>query len=699
MSDGINIGDAVMTFVADSQQLDAAFDKAQAGAQATAGKVNTAMSEVATASDAAAESISGVGAAGQAAGTQVAEGMTKAKFSIGEARGEAALLGEAFDIHLPRHVRSFVAELPGVGEALSAAFAATAVLFLVEALVKGTEKIVDFINEMYVFTESMKESDASIKEGNRSLAQHAEELAKLKKAYEMLGLEGIARTRKELADLQKTLDEGHKSFDQAKADLDDLTRHQLTFEARMQASQSVWRVAIDGLKSWVGAETSTTTAYYAALAKAQQDYIERAKQNEVTEQEIANKKKEAAQQQQKLDDQAGKLAEKVYFAMAKARADAGKIIDASAAESTKFLDYQLSAQLKAEEKQSAEQIKLIKDRLLAYAAELTEEETALEGSTERKAAKLKLQYQTGKIAGTQYLAEVKKLYNEELAELVKLINAKEALLNKDDAKELAEFRRLEDQKQKLAEQTAQKISEAAKKEASIQEQAQKAFSNAFAESVTAVATGAETIGQALDKIAAATIQSVAQIAGTKGAEQLAMALGMVFENPAGAAPHFEAAALWFALDAAGSLAASAVGGGAGGAYGSGGSRTQPGNIPMSSSAGGGNVGGGPAGGNRVNVQHFASGGLVTGPTLAMIGDSYNKSAGGTEAVLPLDDERTMSKISSKLGGGTTFNVTVKGGMVSPDNIGKLMKVMSKRVRAGQSNFTSSNSLRITKRSQ
>src|SRR5437899_2782563 len=58
-----------------------------------------------------------------------------------EARGEAGLLGELFGIHLPRHVRTFLAEIPGVGIALQGAFAATAVIFLIEALVKGIEKI------------------------------------------------------------------------------------------------------------------------------------------------------------------------------------------------------------------------------------------------------------------------------------------------------------------------------------------------------------------------------------------------------------------------------------------------------------------------------------------------------------------------------------------------------------------------------
>jgi hypothetical protein len=74
---------------------------------------------------------------------------TQARESMYEARGEAELLGEMVGVHLPRHVRSFISELPGVGVALSAAFQATAVLFIIEALAKVVEKIIQWREEAY----------------------------------------------------------------------------------------------------------------------------------------------------------------------------------------------------------------------------------------------------------------------------------------------------------------------------------------------------------------------------------------------------------------------------------------------------------------------------------------------------------------------------------------------------------------------
>src|SRR5437660_134608 len=111
------IGDAVLRFIGDSTQLDTKFDEVQPNAE----KAFIPAAEV------------------------VEEAGQRMKFSMHEAKGEVRLLGEAFGIHLPRHVSNFVATLPGVGEAMSAAFSATAILFIAEALVKATEKLSNFI--------------------------------------------------------------------------------------------------------------------------------------------------------------------------------------------------------------------------------------------------------------------------------------------------------------------------------------------------------------------------------------------------------------------------------------------------------------------------------------------------------------------------------------------------------------------------
>ena len=64
-----------------------------------------------------------------------------------EAKGSIVLLGEEVGIHLPRHLQTFVAKLPGVTEAMSAAFNAVAVIALITVVVEAGEKLEAFIKK------------------------------------------------------------------------------------------------------------------------------------------------------------------------------------------------------------------------------------------------------------------------------------------------------------------------------------------------------------------------------------------------------------------------------------------------------------------------------------------------------------------------------------------------------------------------
>jgi len=138
---GIDVGDAVLHFLGDTTHLDEAFTRVPAAAEASMGKAARSVAQVGDAVDQVTDQM----AVGQNGAVKLGEittlAGTKARESMYQARGELGLLGEMFGVHLPRHVRSFVAELPGVGAAMSAAFSATAILFLIEALVKGIERI------------------------------------------------------------------------------------------------------------------------------------------------------------------------------------------------------------------------------------------------------------------------------------------------------------------------------------------------------------------------------------------------------------------------------------------------------------------------------------------------------------------------------------------------------------------------------
>jgi hypothetical protein len=63
---------------------------------------------------------------------------------FGEAKGSLALLGEEIGVTIPRHLRSFIVAMPGVGKALSAAFSSVAVIALGGLIVETGRKIAEF---------------------------------------------------------------------------------------------------------------------------------------------------------------------------------------------------------------------------------------------------------------------------------------------------------------------------------------------------------------------------------------------------------------------------------------------------------------------------------------------------------------------------------------------------------------------------
>ena len=292
---GIDVGDAVLTFLGDTTQLDLAFDRVATQAEV---KMAAAAGSVSQIGDAADDAGTKLGVAGQSAGVageKIAEGMGLSRRATMEARGEAMLLGEAFGIHLPRHVSRFVAELPGIGTALSAAFSATAVLFLIEALVKGSEKLSEWISNSFIFTQAMKDSDASTVKFNETLEKLGEETAKHQKTFDGFGKSASTLAHETLAELTKALADNQKAFEAAKKTA---TEYALadseSFFQNMEA-----RIAL--INRWLGVELDADEI--AALAReefdkqglaAQEMAILKAKEGADLKIQIANAARDAA---------------------------------------------------------------------------------------------------------------------------------------------------------------------------------------------------------------------------------------------------------------------------------------------------------------------------------------------------------------------------------------------------------------------
>src|ERR1700761_195047 len=97
--------------------------------------------------------------------------------AFGEAKGAMALFEEEFGVKIPRHIRGFIAEMPGVGAAFDAAFSGLAIIGTINVLVEAGKKIIE-IRESLKQMESAPERIADeFRSINEPLHQTNDELA------------------------------------------------------------------------------------------------------------------------------------------------------------------------------------------------------------------------------------------------------------------------------------------------------------------------------------------------------------------------------------------------------------------------------------------------------------------------------------------------------------------------------------------
>src|ERR1700722_12663958 len=225
----IEVGDAVYRFLGDAQNIDRAFQH-----------IDDGVKSLPPVPDEVPESIKLTGE------------------QLREARGEARLLGEEFGIRLPRHVSNFLATLPGVGEAMSAAFSATAILFVAQALVQASDKLSNFVGNTLIFTDAMRDSNTEVANENKTL----------------LALAGIYNTAKEKLE---ELNGVTKSWEQSQRDAAQATIEAAKAElAQMQATianKSGWDKAKDTMKDVAGTILGQVIPSYFRLNSAAQDQI------------------------------------------------------------------------------------------------------------------------------------------------------------------------------------------------------------------------------------------------------------------------------------------------------------------------------------------------------------------------------------------------------------------------------------------
>ncbi len=687
----IDAGDAVLKFLGDSTQLDTKFDEVGPNAE----KAFNPAAEV------------------------VEEAGQRMQFSMKEARGEVRLLGEEFGIHLPRHVSNFLTELPGVGQAMSAAFSATAILFVAQALVQATDKLSNFIGQSLIFTDSMRESNAQIEAENKTMVALGEIYNKAKERLD------------ELTGSAKSQEDAWRALAQSK--VDDAKASLAAMEASI-ANKSGWDKAKDTMKDVAGTILSQVIPSYYRLSSAAQDQIaveeKRAAVTLTTAQALratneVNAEEAAKNAKLALDNSIRELENQKKVALAYAQNDQEKFeleqhfeerklallneyavkdkaaiqalmttIEVQQIEHAQKVEATFVNMLKMVQAAKEQAGQAVKDSTLANIIELTPFEQALQ-KAENAAHSMGVTMRTDLVDGLEKAKEaeaafaasgiVDKTTMEALQKATK--DAQAALDNYGHSVDSfkvkshgmwAEFSR-------EAKDGAKGIDLVKQSGVQAFDDISKNVQSAFA----SIILGQGNVVKELEKATAASLAQIASQAAVKALYYTAEGTAALFTPglQGTAAGYFTAAGEMAAIAGIAGVAGHELAG-AGGSSGSGStaqSETSNSNTGQSNRSGGGSVSG---------VQQFASGGLVTGPTLAIIGEDRNSP---TEAVLPLDNEEAMGKIRDGIGGGTTHHWHIDG-MISSDNLAKVMKNMSKMVSKGQANLTASNSLRLTKRS-
>lgn len=710
----IDVGDAVLTMVVNTEGVGPAFDKVETGAAKAMGAADASTRDVVNALNALTEKLGEVGVAGKAAGGEIASGMKQAAHATREAKGEMALLGEATGIHIPRHIRSFVAELPGVGAAMSAAFSATAVLFLIDILVKGSEKLSEWIAKTFILTEAMKKQHEEQVALNTELAKHADEYKKVKEEVDKFGKstlelsnEGVSKLKTKIAEMN--------------VELKDAQFYIAHFNQEVTASPEKWQQYMKILAllpfelKLMNEQLKLAEEQNAKLGAAEmlkQNLAKLNLQEQFGKSMLALQKADSmlALTEARADAMAMWLVEKDYdevsYQLAVASARDKLLVLKNAGK-----DH--AAEVKA---QSALIDNLEHDHLTKQKVTLTQLTAELNAADDAyaKLAKGSIQaagpvdivtsnFERGLQAANNYGVQLKSGLVLSLQTVRKEFDAfaksgagdakslKEfAQKVKDAEKALADFEKHESKLQKLFKGIRQGMlasGNAAKDFGKETANAFNMFEHSFQNAFAAYFMGEESLGAAMKKATQATLAEIGARCAIYALEYAAIGLGyLAVQNYTGADEAFAAAAEFGMVAAITGGAAMAMGkqGGSGG-YGGGGSSP-------TSATGGAVVQQGQAPTTQTqNVLKLAAGGLVTGTTLAVIGDNPSRK----EVVLPLDDPSTSRELQHAMGGNSNhITVDVSLGGV---NMKKIIKQANRTTASGQGRIHAATSSKLVKR--
>lgn len=652
----ISAGDVTFEFLGNTQNLDQAFNQVGPKAQAAFVPATKAVADLTKEM-----------AVGQNGAVELGEVMTlsgeKAKESMFQARGETALLGEEFGIRLPRHVRSFIAELPGVGAALSAAFSATAILFIIQAIIELTKKITELTSEFVYAKTIWEETTKSVVDLNTELIALTKQYEELKKKADdygktalQLAAEHKGEVKESITELNKTLKEEEEHFRNLEQSISKHTKTVLTTSSAYDLWKSNSLSALQALQGWTtGIDTSLVK--HKELDEVQNKVLTTSAKLKVAQQGLRVATNDVSTAQDNLNKKGLALEEQIS--------------------------------------KTANEINKLNQQLAHTKVEASEFEIITPLQIQNMMKGVAAAHDFGIVLKTdlvQAFTAAKKAEADFAASGIQDSVARKAVAAEVDKARIAleKYGQAEDKFKVKSHGMWKQMQQDAKDGATTLDQVKQLGVNAFDElsaglqsAISSALLGEASFSEAIKKSTAEALASLASRALVEAlfdtGKGLAALAGYEEES---AAHYFAAAGVMASIGAATGLAAHAMSGGGGS------SNTQQGNNSRSNTSNQA----GRSGDAIVGVQHLAEGGLVMGPTLAMVGESHRK-----EVVLPLEDKNAMGEVKKAIGGSGVV-VHVHGHVIGAADVAHLTAQISKRVNRGQAHLQASNSFRNTKRS-
>jgi hypothetical protein len=325
----LSIGDATLTFLGDITQLDQVFAEIPAKTEASMAAATGSVGQLGTAVQGINFELDATASNAPYAGGQIKEAMDVAGESTAQARGEIVLIGDLIGVKLPRHIVSFLAELPGVGSLLSAAFAATAVVFLVDMVAKAIDKHEQMAKALE--KSALATENVTIKERDHTASL---ELSNLKLDDQIAKLEGRPdknRLQEALLETGKAADELATAFGKDFEQVDEAIIKTTSFFGRFsQDLHSLWTLLNANPEAFAGAwhqVISGTKDVETALTGVQKQVIAI---NKLRAEPVGKNEEDQVAQAQALA--------KAYETLSTKTKDAMKVVETQAPHNTELIE-------------------------------------------------------------------------------------------------------------------------------------------------------------------------------------------------------------------------------------------------------------------------------------------------------------------------------------------------------------------------